>query len=366
MQIQPHGPVRPERRSEQAAWAAAHVFGGVLERLQADLVAAYGDSAITLRPDRFDDRPFTHLLRVRVDSTSSEVPAHLFVKRHKTGDTEGDHERIRRRVEHEGAITRLVYDAMRQFRDIAAVQPVACYPDELTLVTVESKGQTLLCHLERHAKWFPSGGAIESLEQTMRAVGRWIGVMQTVQEPGGTAALSDIRDYIDVRLRRLIATPLARFTCNDRERVLGHIADLSASVPPEDLKNVLIHADLAVGNVLVDDARVVVLDFAMSSSGTRLHDLTRMFLQLDLLCAKPQFRRTVVNRLQTALLRGFDRDMTTSHPLFRLLLLLHRVNHFTTLSVRPARFPGRLYDAHVRAIHRRSLSDAVALHGAVR
>ena len=96
------------------------------------------------------------------------------------------------------------------------------------------------------------------------------------------------------------------FSSDDRLAVLNHIQALGAQIAPQDLKEVAVHSDLALGNILVSDGRIVVLDFAMSKLGTRLHDLTRLYVQLDLLAVKPRFSSRVVRRLQQALLNGFD------------------------------------------------------------
>jgi hypothetical protein len=103
----------------------------------------------------------------------------------------------------------------------------------------------------------------------------------------------------------------------------------------------------------VSGDRIVVLDFAMTSRGTRLHDLTRLYLQTDLLGAKPQFRRQVLDSALLALLDGYEPGLTTADPLFRLLSLLHRVNHLGTLTLNRARFPASLYNRRLRSIHGR-------------
>jgi hypothetical protein len=94
-----------------------------------------------------------------------------------------------------------------------------------------------------------------------------------------------------------------------------------------------------------------VLDFAMAKRGTRLHDLTRLYLQVELLGAKPRFRSSVLGKLQLALLRGFDAALTTSDPLFRYMLMLHRINHLATVSSRKSPFRESLYNLYLRRIH---------------
>ena len=76
-------------------------------------------------------------------------------------------------------------------------------------------------------------------------------------------------------------------------------------------------------------------------------------MQLALLRAKPQFRHRVIAPLQDALLRGFDPGLTPRYPLFRLLSMLHHVNHLGTLALRHESLPGRLVSARAIAMHRR-------------
>ena len=87
-----------------------------------------------------------------------------------------------------------------------------------------------------------------------------------------------VASYVDLRLERLVRQVPSRFTEGYRRRVGDHIDRLGSEVPPGDLREVLVHADLAPANVLISDARVVVLDFAMSNRGSMFHDLSRLFV----------------------------------------------------------------------------------------
>jgi Ser/Thr protein kinase RdoA (MazF antagonist) len=144
--------------------------------------------------------------------------------------------------------------------------------------------------------------------------------------------------------------------------VLAHIDALVSLVSSSDLADVLVHADLAPGNVLIAGRRVVVLDFAMTHRGSLMQDISRLYVQMDLMRAKPQFRRQVIHALQKALLRGFDPGLTKERPLFRLMLLRHHVNHLLTLNVRRERFPAAVYNAHLRRLHRQWIARELS-HG---
>jgi Ser/Thr protein kinase RdoA (MazF antagonist) len=171
--------------------------------------------------------------------------------------------------------------------------------------------------------------------------------------------MDSFREYIGARVQRLEACPGARFTSSDAERILSTVDRLGTLIPAEDLREVAIHADLSLGNVLVSQTRIVVLDFAMAKRGTALHDLTRLFLQIDLLAVKPQMSRRIINEVQRALLAGFDPLLTPNRPLFRLLMLLHRVNHLASLSVNRVAGPEAFYNSIVRYQHRRWIAAEI-------
>jgi Ser/Thr protein kinase RdoA (MazF antagonist) len=196
------------------------------------------------------------------------------------------------------------------------------------------------------------------LEETMTACGRWLQRFHGFDTREGRATVTDLRAYIDVRLRRLVEQNV--ISSSYRERILQYLNRLARQVSPTDLREVTIHADLAPANILVCATRIVVLDFAMAGRGSYLHDISRLFLQLDVLRAKPQFRTSVIAALQSALLRGLDPALTAEHPLFRYLLMLHRINHLGTLALRRERFPSSVLSARVRQLHRQWIDRQLA------
>jgi hypothetical protein len=350
--------------------AASDVFARVLARLQDDAETYFSAGPVRLIPDGRQQRPFSELLRVAVFAHGNVSPiAHLFVKVFKPNADGSD--KMRERVSGDYETTRRVYTSMLPHGDVGAVPPVVCYPDLLAMVTQEVPGPTLLDYLRDHAAWFPTDSQLSSVIATLRTAGRWIQVFQstcveapvTVSEDPRRAftpallGIRDIRAYIDHRLQQLVTAPRAGFREPDRYRVLRHIDRLGSEIAPADLRPVPAHADLALGNIIVVGEGVVVLDFAMAGIATRLHDLTRLYVQLELLSVKPSIRPFVIQQLQSALLDGFDPSLEATHPLFRMLVLLHRVNHLTTLSVKRTTFPEAAYNTLVRRQHRRWIAS---------
>jgi aminoglycoside phosphotransferase (APT) family kinase protein len=230
----------------------------------------------------------------------------------------------------------------------------------LAVVTERADGCTLLDHLHLRGSWFPSAETRQQLEDTLATIGRWLRVFQSLDRAAGRVSIDALRAYVDVRLQRLV-NHAAGFTESDRARVLEHLIWLGRQASPGDLEEAPVHADVAFGNILISGPRVVLLDFAMATRGSVLHDVSRLHMQLDLLLAKPRFRPHVIRGLQRALLRGLDPSLSSDRPFFRFLQILHRINHLTTLTIGSHPFPESAFNALVRRLHRRWLARELEL-----
>jgi hypothetical protein len=193
----------------------------------------------------------------------------------------------------------------------------------------------------------------------MARIGRWVALFQQVAPDPIPSRLSlpAIREYIDVRLQRLVATAGAGFDKTDRRTVLAYFDRRAARVPASDLLEVPVHGDVTPSNIVVDTHSVTVLDFAMTARGSRYLDVARLYSQLEFYTAKPQYRSHVVSRLQSALLSGFEPTLLSSNPLFEICVLQHVVCHFLSHARQPGRFPISLYSRHLCRLHRRWLRE---------
>ncbi len=335
------------------------VFAPALGKLRADAAAHFGPGPVHLVATGYQDRRFSYLLRLAVCRAANSRPvSHIFLKVIKPAHE--DIEAIRRSVARDFEATRGTYIRMLQHPGLGVVRPVVCYPDQLALVTEEAEGVTLLDYMHRHASWFPGVTRRAALRETLAMTGRWIRAFQRTDETYGYQRIDELREYVDVRLKLLVEHAGTRFDEDDRRRILTHLDLLGRLVPGDELRQVPIHGDMATGNILVSDGRVVVLDFGMATRGNRLHDVSRLFMQLDMLLIKPHFRASVIRPLQDALLKGLDPSLTADRPLFRFMLLLHRINNLATVSVHRAPFSETAYNRLVKRRHRRSI--AAELH----
>jgi hypothetical protein len=334
--------------------AAAAAFAPILDRLTADAAAFFGAESVRLTTVELHERPFSFVARMAVSRQGAAEPfTYMFVKAVKVAGGDDERDRMRRRVAHEFDVTKRVSDAMGRSPHVGVVQPIACYPEHLVIATHEVEGVTLLDYLTAAASWFNRVRSHRELAALMVNTGRWLREFQAFDRGSGAVTHEWFTDYVDIRLRRLVDRSGGRFTEADRQRILHHIDALWPHVAPGHLADVPIHADLALSNVLVAGRRIVVLDFAMAKRGGPLHDLTRLYVQIEMLEAKPHLRRTVLRGAQAALLEGFDASLTRDSAAMRLYTLLHRINNYGTLVLKPARFPASWYNAFAARQHRR-------------
>ena len=333
-------------------------FDAVYARLEAQSQACFGTAGVRLETVGYENRPYSWICRAALRDSPAAAGRHVFVKIFKPKDPSAGID-LAARVRQDFATTCAIHSFMVPWPELGAVKPIACYDDALAIVTEEAAGTTLLARLQQEASWFPSAARVEALARALETVGRWLKCFQGFQPASNVVSIESLRDYIDIRLKRMVDRHV--IVPELRAQILAHLEALGRLVSPADLQEVAVHADLAPANILVSDRSVVVLDFAMTGRGTAMQDLSRLYMQVDLLRAKPQFRRRVVAALGTALLRGFDGTLSPRHPLFRTASMLHHVNHLGTLTSRREPLPGRLLSARVIGMHRRWIADEIAV-----
>ena len=327
----------------------SQAMGCVLAKLHHDAPAVFGTPTVGLETLQVIHRPYSEIARVRVQGGAVDTEVFVKVARLRS-EAPGEIEFMRRRVAADHAVTKLVHESMPRSPGLGTIRPVACYPDLLTIVTERAPGETLLVAAERSVRRW-SSSRDHDLNQAMVHLGRWIAGFQRSPAPIACASRAYLREYLDVRLRRLVDSDRTRFSATDRDDVLRAFDAQVRRLSENDLQLVPIHADFALGNVLVDRDRVCVLDFAMSTTGTRFDDVAQMHLQLGLLAQKPHFSRSKVASLQRALLRGFSNEPIEGSPLFRLITLQHVACHYLGLAERPASLASQAYNAWVARSH---------------
>jgi hypothetical protein len=332
------------------------IFAPVLQRLRDDAATVFSPG-ILVSPVSYQARPFSNVMRLALLSADGASAGHCFAKIQTPKAMPDGDAHMRQRVLHEFQVTAKVERALAAQPGMDALHPITCYPELFTIVTREIEGITLLRYLEERLTWLAAAGALDEGVTTAAQAGHWLRFFQTIEPSDDVIARADLRDYIDLRLARLVSCEQSPIDALMRARVLAHVEALGAAVPPIEFRSVMLHADMAPANLMVTGRGIAVLDFAMASRGTYLHDISRLALQIDLLRGKPQFRGRSVRRVIDALLHGFVPGLTPQHPLFRLLTLRHRINHLATLTLNRATGRARLYNWRLRRIHEAAIAS---------
>jgi hypothetical protein len=330
----------------------------LLDALRRDSDRLFGSRRIRIVPLTFAVRESSEVTRARV--TTPTGVRHVFVKLLKPrGADQNRRDNVRLRLRHDFAVTRHVFEALKSTRDLRAVEPLACYEDLLGVVTKEALGVPLDLLVTKTAAWPAEDDNLGALETALTRIGRWIGAFQQVAplvQPS-VLRLDDTREYIDVRLRKLTGLTAAGFGETDRQRVLAYFDRRAAEVPANDLDEVPVHGDVTPSNIVVAPDCVTVLDFAMTSRGSKYSDVARLYTQLEFYTAKPQYRPHVMAQLQQAVLTAFQSDLRPNDPLFEIFAVQHVVCHLLSHARQPGRFPASLYSRHQCRLHRRWLRE---------
>lgn len=331
----------------------------ILQNLRDDGQRLFGDRTLDFDVLHSSEREASTVAKVaiRTGRGTETVFVKVFKPRHNTATALSE---TRDRVARDFEFSSRLHAAFSASNTFSVVRPIACYPEHLAIVTAESAGTTLLDVLERRATWWPSGLVRRDLEATHSNVGGWLSAFQRVEPTNNELSLDAMREYIDIRVRRLLMTSPPVLDQSARARVLDYFDRTAAAVDAADRTEVLTHADLAPSNILIDGDRVTVIDFAMVAPGGRYMDLARLYTQLEFLKAKPKFRPSVVAALQRGLLRGFDPSLTPDRPLFQLFVLQHLLCHMSNIARNPAPLLARLYNRHQLRLRQRWLHALAA------
>lgn len=314
-------------------------FAPVLQQLRARSHSYFGARDVVLEPTEYFKRRRSQLIRVRARLGTRET--YVFLKKYYTAQamTPERLERLRDRLLRDFAAATRIYQRLPAQPGLRAVRPIACFPDELTIVSEEARGEILGVVLDRRARWYPSPRTLDELCTTLGRIGTWLRIVHAIHPSPGRFSLDDMRTYLDVRLRRIAQA--GALSERQRARVLRYFDSRRADVPESELVEVSIHADLCPGNVLVDGTNITVLDFTMARTGAIYHDLAHMFMHLTFRTVKPSFRPPVMERLLRATLEGFDPGLGPDRTLFRLLCVQHLLCQLAKLATRPVTNPAR-------------------------
>jgi hypothetical protein len=292
----------------------------VLQRLTVEGQSRFGATVVRIEPERVVSRPFSAVLRARVVTAAGDKVVYCKVFLSPAGDpTSAD--RLRFRVEREFRETQRAYHAFAGIPGFAPLEPIAVFPDLLALVTCEIKGESFSTLLSRTCRVWSRG----DLQDTIRAgelAGEWLRTYQQMPTEPQQLSIDELREYVDVRLRRLEREAAPGFNSTRRREILAEFEACAAPLKPTDLTAVSVHADFCPENILVDQGVLSVIDFAMAKRGLRHLDLSHLLIHLAFRRGAAWNRRSLA-LVRRASLEGYGDPGLAESPGFRLAVLVH-------------------------------------------
>ncbi len=311
--------------------SAALLMGCALRRLREEGERYFEPARIDFQPVPSVQGAGPRVLQVQV--RNSARPCNVFIKSFLPADESPEslclaRERLRREY---AALVQLHAMAARH-PGLSVSRPIACFPEELCMVTEQVPGVKLRSLLHWRRPWQSPEMWTRKLLPVFGGLGTWVGVFQQCGAAGGRLSLGALQTYLETRLQTLQQRFPGLLGASERISILRQYERLSREVDAEDLAEVSVHADFCPDNVVVNGAEVTVLDFEMTRTGAKYSDVSHMYMHIDNLKVKPWIGRVIAQRFQDAMLQGYDPALKRSRPMFQLCLLINVVCHFARLA----------------------------------
>jgi hypothetical protein len=294
------------------------VDSAIAARLRAGAQGYFGAPVLHVEPLGTVPRVFSTVLRLHVQTAESSMV--VFAKRFRPRDGEDD-DRLRARVVREYEQTLLAYDGLRHAPGLGAVRPLAVFPDLHVLITEEVHGRTLRHLLARGAHHLARRRDVDHLAAVHEMVGRWVRAYEALERERAPVAIEKVRAYVQTRMDGLRATEGDVFSADDCERWVSAFDRCASQLTSEDLRPVRLHADFNPENIVVDNGRIIPIDFSEAQRGLRYADLLHLYLHVGRLQHGIRFSPPVVGELQRALMRGYGEPDMDRAPLFHIGIL---------------------------------------------
>lgn len=299
---------------------AAAPLPPALQRLAADGDACFGAPVERIHAEQVIRRPFSEVLRARVETPRGLHVVYCKTFRSPVGDPTSS-DRLQFRVEREFRETTRAWQAFAGKSGFAPLEPVAVYPDLLAIVTREVRGEPFSQLLARAARPWAHDGLNDAVAAAA-LVGEWLRTYQRAPAERQSLSIDDLRQYVDSRLARLERERAGGFASGRRAEILREFDAYAGQLTAPDLEAVPVHADFCPENILFNEGRLSVIDFAMAKRGLRHLDLSHLLIHID-------FRRGVMwdraalGAIRQSLLGAYGEREVTRAPSFRLAVLVH-------------------------------------------
>jgi hypothetical protein len=240
---------------------------------------------------------------------------------------------MRERVRRDFDVTRSVHQRFKSYPGYSVAEPVACFPELLAIVMLESPGQNLRDFILNKAAFYPRRYTLDQLAEYSFGCGQWLTIFQEItrEKTQGRLQPYDVVRDIDLRLSKLVQQHGEFFNSQLRRQILNYLEKQALLVQNADLRLCGVHGDFCPANILVHGKKIIVLDFEMFKVGSVYQDVTYYLRHLETFLQKPTFRPKTISILRQALLSGYDKGIDGTSPIFSLFKLRHVICHLVDI-----------------------------------
>jgi hypothetical protein len=285
-------------------------------------------------------RPYSNVYRLQLiflhSPSTHFVYAKIFTPRTKSYNNS---EKYLTRLDVEFEIGQRLHTKLSQENDFTIVKPVTRYPEFLAIVSEEAPGESLANVIAREAKLYPTAGKLEQLAKHCWRAGSALAAIQKNTAEVSRFDPTELVEYVDVRLQRLLASRQVPFSSADRQQIIKFLKSAIPMIPAEQLGLCGTHGDYAPFNVLASPEKITVADFTMFKAGSVYNDVTYFYHRLEGYLHKPFYRPQTIRHLQQAFLNGYVEASSLAKSgrgisndlLFKVFLIKHVVNNYSAI-----------------------------------
>ncbi len=252
------------------------------------------------------------------------------------------------------------YEQLKDNEEATTFRPLFFSPEYHCIITEETPGKNLAVWIQEKARYRPSPRVLTMLEDYLYKCGRLLGDFQSKTRQSTHYAYEALIEDVDIRLKQLVRLPRSGLTEMDRGQILGFYRKHLSLAKQKPFREVYLHRDFGLGNILIAGRVVVVHDFNRLEKGHPYFDFTRLYHQLEMLLYKPIYNPRVIRTLQDAYFNGYGFRAGRDDLVFNFFLLRHYFTHLLGLvRGKESSLVSRLYSTWVRFNHKRRIKEII-------
>ncbi len=278
-------------------------------------------------------RPSSEIVKCQVSFPGKNLHVYIKFFYRKEGSVQIGESEWLSRLENEVRITQNLFGHFKFHDEFSVPNIIAYFPEYKAVVMEESQGEQLLKIVSQKARGFPSQKSLTMLGRYFDRIGKWLAYFQehTREDSVAILNLQEMLDYIDLRLKKLINSPLG-IRKNFESDVKNYITDMIEKSNLSNITSCGVHSDLSLSNILVDNRTVTVLDFSMYKTGLCYNDVSYFCVRIEHLAYHPFFRRRTIDLMEKSFLNGYAPGYNLKNPLFKIYYMRHKINRLVDLS----------------------------------